>query len=104
HRLAGPARGHGHVMGFVADVNARRIGMHDLQAKVFRLDSPRYFPSLLPIHLVPAALVGASCSLLLLLGGPHGILAALNSTWLGPCDGTYTISPSGSGISFFKDH
>src|SRR5207249_11177875 len=62
------------------------------------------FPSLLPIHLVPAALVGASCSLLLLLGGPHGILAALNSTWLGLGGGTYTISPSGSGISFFKDH
>ena len=65
------------------------------------LDSPRYFPSLLPIHVVPATLVGASCSLLL---GLHGILAALNSTWLGPSGETYTISPSGSGISFFKDH
>src|SRR6516225_10171299 len=92
-------------MGFVADVNARRLGMHDLQAEVFSLDSPRHFPSLLPIHLVPAALDGALYAflLLLLLGGLHSILASLNSTWLGPGGETYTISPSGvRPFPFFK--
>ena len=64
---------------------ARRVGMHDLQAEVFSLDSPRHLPLLLPIHLVPAALDGATYAFpLLLLPGLHGILAAFNSTWLGP--------------------
>src|SRR6516164_6024971 len=73
-------------MGLVADVNARRLGMHDLQAEVFSLDSPRHLPSLLPIHLLPAALDGALYAflLLLLLGGLHSILASLNSNLARP--------------------
>jgi len=41
---------------FVADINARGVGMHHFQADLFTLDFPHGFPSLLAVHLVPMAL------------------------------------------------
>src|ERR1700733_9567588 len=43
-------------MGFVADVNAGGLGMHDVQAEIFCLDFSCELPSLLPIHLLPTTL------------------------------------------------
>src|ERR1019366_2753107 len=56
YRLAVTGRRHGHVMGFVADVDAGGRGMHDVQAEIFSLDFSCELPSLLPIHLMPTTL------------------------------------------------
>jgi hypothetical protein len=53
---------------FVADINARSVGMYDFQAEVFGLHLPHHLPPLLAVHLVPMVLrwmVG--CSFVLLL-------------------------------------
>jgi hypothetical protein len=59
HRLAIPVRWDGHVVRFVADIDARGIGMDHFQAKVVALDLPHRLPPLLAVHLVPAALHGS---------------------------------------------
>jgi len=56
HRLAVAARRYRHVMEFVADINARGIGMYHLQTDIFALDLPRHLPPLLAVHLVPMPL------------------------------------------------
>jgi hypothetical protein len=92
-------------VGFVADINARSVGMYDFQAEVFALDLARHLASLLAVHLVPMVLrwmVGGSFVFLLWLGF-HANLPVLNSTWLGPVGENYTISPAGSGRSPFQD-
>jgi hypothetical protein len=38
---------------FVADINARGIGMYHFQADVFALDLTHHIASLLAVHLVP---------------------------------------------------
>jgi hypothetical protein len=43
-------------VGFVADINARSVGMYDFQAEVFALDLARHLASLLAVHLVPMVL------------------------------------------------
>jgi hypothetical protein len=43
-------------VGFVADINARGIGMYHLQADIFALDFPHRLPPLLAVHLSPMAL------------------------------------------------
>jgi hypothetical protein len=35
--------------------------------------------------------------------GFHATFPALNSTWLGPLGETLSVSPAGSGLSFFKE-
>ena len=56
HRLVVAARRYRHIVGFVADINARGIGMEHFQAEVFALDFPHCLPPLLAVHLVPMAL------------------------------------------------
>src|SRR5216684_1342281 len=99
YRLAVPCRRHGHIVGFVADINAGGIAMHHFQADVFALDFPRHLPPLLAVHLLPITLrCAAGCFLgFLLLFGFHANCSTLNSTWLGPVSETYSISPAGSG-------
>ena len=93
-------------MGFVADVNARGIRMHNFQSEIFTLYLSHHLPSLPAIHLLP--FVGcclAACLLAFLLWpGFHANLPMLNSTWLGPVGETYTISPAGSGLYPFQDN
>ena len=83
-----------------ACIRHRRHGLYRFRY----LDFSRELPPLLPIHLVPATLNRSPYAfpLLLLPVNFHGILASLNSTYLGPGSETYTISPSGSGFPFFK--
>ena len=71
YRLAVPARRYRHVVGFVADINARGVGMDHFQAAVFALDFPHGLPSLFAVHLVPMVLcwmVGCSFVFLLWFG------------------------------------
>jgi hypothetical protein len=93
-------------VGFVADINARGIGMYHLQADIFALDFPHRLPPLLAVHLSPMALrwvVGCFLGFLLWLGF-HANLSTLNSTWPGPVGETYSVSPAGSGRSPFQDN
>jgi len=53
HGLLVSGRRYCHVVGFVADINAGRMGVHHLQTEVFRLDFPRHLSSLLAVPLVP---------------------------------------------------
>jgi hypothetical protein len=93
-------------VGFVANVNARGIRMHNFQSEIFTLYLSHHLPSLPAIHLLP--FVGcclAACFLAFLLWpGFHANLPMLNSTWLGPVGETYTISPAGSGLYPFQDN
>jgi hypothetical protein len=50
------ARGNRHVVEFVADINARGIGMDHFQAEVFALDLSYRLPPLLAVHLMPMTL------------------------------------------------
>ncbi len=106
HRLGVAARRYRYVVGCVADINARSLGMHHLQAEVFALHLAHHLPPLLAVHLAPLArrclATGFLAWLLVLLGffrclAFHANLLGLNSTWPGPGGETYTISPSGSG-------
>src|SRR5215469_12663063 len=68
YRLAVSVRRYRHIVGFVADINARSVGMDHFQAEVIALYLPHHLPSLLPVHLVPMVLrwmVG--CSFVFLL-------------------------------------
>ena len=90
-------------MGFVANVNAGCIGMHNFQAEIFSLDSSPEILPLLPIHLMPATLDRSPYALHLLLRLAFMVpLGSLKSTWLGPGGETCTISPSGSGHCLFR--
>src|SRR5438445_11650421 len=88
-------------MEFVADINARGIGMDHFQADVFALDLAHHLPSLLAIHFVPMVLrwMVACLSVFLLWLGFHANLPMSNSTWPGPVGENYSISPAGSGRS-----
>src|SRR5437660_1132380 len=104
YRLAVPARRYSYIVGFVADINARSIGMHHFQTEVFALDFQHHLPPLLAVHLSPMALrwmVGCFLGFLLWLWF-HANLSRLNSTWPGPVGETYTISPAGSGLLSFS--
>src|SRR5439155_287780 len=100
YRLAVPARRYSYVVGFVADIDASGIGMHNLSAEIFALDLPQHVPPLLAVHLLP---MPARCMVRSFLGflrwlGFHANLCTLNSTWPGPVGETYTISPAGSAL------
>jgi len=56
HWLAVAARRYSYIVGFVANINARGIGMYHLQTERFALDFPNRLPPLLAIHLSPCAL------------------------------------------------
>src|SRR5207249_6349120 len=104
YRLAAPARRYSYVVGFVADIDASGIGMHNLSAEIFALDLPQHVPPLLAVHLLP---MPARCMVRSFLGflrwlGFHANLCTLNSTWPGPVGETYTISPAGSGLLSFS--
>jgi hypothetical protein len=51
HRLQIAARGHSHVVSFVADINARHVSVYDLQSRVFGIQLPLQLPALLAIQL-----------------------------------------------------
>src|SRR5260370_28893950 len=106
YRFAVPCRRHGHVVGFVADINAGGIRVNHVQADVFALDLPRHLAPLLAVHLLPVALRWAAGCVLgfLLLLVFHANRSTLNSTWLGPVSETYSISPAGSGPYPFQDN
>ena len=106
YRLAVPARRYRHVVGFVADINARGVGMDHFQAAVFALDFPHGLPSLFAVHLVPMVLCWmVGCSFVFLLWfGFHANLPMSNSTWPGPVGENYSNSPAGSGRSPFQDN
>jgi hypothetical protein len=90
---------------FIADVNARGMGMYYLQAEVFCMYFPCHLASLLSIHLLPILFRATGCFLrFVLLTRLHAKFSTLNSTWLGPVGDAYTISPAGSGLSLFKDN
>jgi hypothetical protein len=105
YRFAVPGGRLGHVVRFVADINASGIGMHHLQTEVIALNFPHHFPPLLSVHLVPIALRWAAGCLLafLRLFGFHANLPMLNSTWPGPVGETCSISPAGSAPYPFQD-
>ena len=65
--LAVPCRRHGHIMRFVADINACGMGMDHFQAEVFALDFPRHLSPLFAVHLVPVVLRWAAACLLVFL-------------------------------------
>src|SRR2546423_13554443 len=72
YRLAVSARRDRRIVGFVADINARGIGMDHFQAEGFALDLPHGLPPLLAVHLVP---MGVGCSFVFfLLVGFHAYL------------------------------
>src|SRR6266403_3048377 len=103
-RLAIPRRGYSHVVGFVADINARGIGMYHFQAEVIALDLPHGLSPLLAVHLMPVARLSAArvfCGLFLWLG-LHANLSTSNSTRPGPVGENYSISPAGSGRHPFQ--
>src|SRR6266568_8211109 len=104
--LAVPCRRHGHIVGFVADINACGVGMHDFQTEIFALDFPRHLTPLLAVHLVPVIWCwAAACFLVSLhLLRFHANLSTVNSTRLGPVGDPYTVSPSGSGRCSFQNH
>jgi len=93
-------------VAFIADINARSMGMNYFQAEVLALNLPHHFPPLLAVHLVPVVwpcTSGCFFSLLLWLGF-HANLSLMDSTWPGPGGETRTISPSGSGRSPWQDN
>jgi len=104
--LAVPCRRHGHIVGFVADINACGVGMDHFQAEVFALDFPRHLPPLLAVHLVPVIWCWAAACFLVALYSLrfHANLSAVNSTRLGPVGDPYTVSPSGSGRCSFQNN
>jgi hypothetical protein len=55
YRLAVPARMYRDILGFVADVNACRMGMAHFHAEVFTLDLPHRLAPLRAVHLIPMA-------------------------------------------------
>jgi hypothetical protein len=73
-------------VGFVADINARGIGMYHVQSELFALDFPHHLPPLLAVHLLPTGLrrTTGCCFAFVLLFGFHANCPMLNSTWLGP--------------------
>src|SRR6266481_10127803 len=97
------AWGHRHVVGFVADINARGIGMYHFQAEVFALDLAHHLASLLAVHLVPIALCWIGCFIGFL---PwlrfHASLPVLNSTWLGPVGETSQSLQRGRALLLFR--
>jgi len=104
YRLAVPARGYRHVVGFVADVNASGVGVDHFQAEVFTLHLAHHLPSLLAVHLVPMVLrwmVGCSFAFLLCLGF-HASLPMSNSTWLGPVGETSQSPQRGRAVLLFR--
>jgi hypothetical protein len=40
-------------VGFIADINACGVGMHNFQTEIFALDFPRHLTPLFVVHLVP---------------------------------------------------
>jgi hypothetical protein len=79
--------------------------MDHFHAEVFALELPHHLPPLLAVHFLPLAPPGAGGWLaFFLLLGFHASLSMLNSTGLGPVGETFTISPSGSGLSPFQDN
>jgi len=92
-------------VGFVADINACGIGMDHFQVVIFALELPHDLPPLLAVHLVPMPPLARSgwlpFSALLIF---HSNPLLLNSTGLGPVGESFTISPSGSGLSPFQDN
>src|SRR5215831_199461 len=115
YRPAIPRRGHGHIVGFVADIDPRGIRMHHLQAQVLRLDFPCHLPALLPVHLVPAAPRGAGLGWGGLLGGlpcggllvaSHGILTSFLRDQPGSARWAKTTQSlhRGRAVSFFKEN
>jgi len=100
YRLAVALLRYRHIVGFVANINARGIRMDHFQAEVFALELPHHLPPLLAVHFLPLAPPGAGGWLaFFLLLGFHASPPMLNSTGLGPVGETFTISPSGSGLS-----
>src|SRR4051812_41291846 len=99
HRLRIAARGHGHVVTFVVDINACHVSVHDLQSRVFGIQAPLQISALLAIQL----------SLLQPLERvslwPCHLILSLSSEWTGSgsAGNNYTISPTGSSSAFFKD-
>jgi hypothetical protein len=91
---------------FVADINASGIRMYHLQAEVFALNLPYHLPSLLAVHVEPMARRWAARCVLgfLLLLVFHANRSTLNSTWPGPVDEIYSISPTGSYLCPFQDN
>jgi len=73
-------------VGFVADINARGIGMYHLQAEFFALDLPHRLPPLFAVHFLPTGprwMTGCRFAFVPLFGF-HASCPMLNSTWLGP--------------------
>src|SRR5215469_6106531 len=104
--LAVPCRWHRHIVGFVADVNACGIGMHDFQTEILTLDFPHHLTPLLVVHFVPVIWCWTAASFFVFRNslGFHANLSAVNSTRLGPVGDPYTVSPSGSGRCSFQNN
>lgn len=67
-RVGVPCRRHGHIVRFVADINAGRVGMHDFQTEIFALDFPRHLSPLFAVHLGQLFCVGRQIAFLFFCG------------------------------------
>src|SRR5215468_6891717 len=56
YRLVVAGRRYRHIVGFVADINARGIGVDHFQAQVFALDLSHRLSPLLTVHVAPVGL------------------------------------------------
>jgi len=98
HRFHIPAGWHRHEMTLIADINSRRIAMHDLQARIVLGQPLRQVLSVA----CDSTSRGANAGRWIFCVPPWHTLFAFEFARLGSVGDHFTVSPAGSSLAFCR--